>query len=169
MGTPQSNRSNSTELRTAVQIRKPHLNPRPHRCAYGCEQYTYEKYHITYQVRADGGYESTTEVQLKINTPQGIRSGGSQSVDYIASQDEVISIEAWTIQPDGTKVNVPAANLADSARERLPMLLFRTALAAQFPRIDQSRCVQRRTFRTNPARPQRRRLPSTCGFRRWAT
>jgi transglutaminase-like putative cysteine protease len=73
--------------------------------------YTYEKYHITYQVRADGGYESTTEVQLKINTPQGIRSGGSQSVDYIASQDEVISIEAWTIQPDGTKVNVPESSI----------------------------------------------------------
>lgn len=36
--------------------------------------YTYEKYHITYQVRADGAYESTTEVQLKINTPQGIRT-----------------------------------------------------------------------------------------------
>ena len=52
--------------------------------------YKYEKYHITYQVRADGGYESTTEVQLKINTPQGIRSGGSQSIDYIASQDEVL-------------------------------------------------------------------------------
>lgn len=66
--------------------------------------YTYEKYHITYQVRADGAYESTTEVQLKINTPQGIRLGGSQTVEYINSQDEVLSIEAWTIQPDGTKV-----------------------------------------------------------------
>jgi transglutaminase-like putative cysteine protease len=73
--------------------------------------YTYEKYHITYQVRADGGYLSTTEVQLKINTPQGVRSGGSQSVDYIASQDEVISIEAWTILPDGTKVSVPESSI----------------------------------------------------------
>jgi hypothetical protein len=62
-------------------------------------------------VRADGGYESTTEVQLKINTPQGVRSGGSQSVDYIASQDEVLSIEAWTIQPDGTKVTVPESSI----------------------------------------------------------
>ncbi len=73
--------------------------------------YTYEKYHITYQVRADGGYESTTEVQLKINTPQGVRFGGSQSVDYIASQDEVLSIEAWTVQPDGTKVTVPESSI----------------------------------------------------------
>lgn len=73
--------------------------------------YTTEKYHITYQVRADGAYESTTEVQLKINTPQGIRLGGSQTVEYINSQDEVLSIEAWTIQPDGTKVMVPEASI----------------------------------------------------------
>lgn len=69
--------------------------------------YTYEKYHISYEVRADGSYESITEVQLKINTPQGIRHGGSETVEYISSQDEVLSIEAWTIQPDGTKVLVP--------------------------------------------------------------
>lgn len=73
--------------------------------------YTYEKYHIAYQVRADGAYESTTEVQLRINTPQGIRLGGSQTVEYINSQDEVLSIEAWTIQPDGTKVMVPEASI----------------------------------------------------------
>lgn len=73
--------------------------------------FTYEKYHITYQVRANGGYESTTEVLLKINTPQGVRSGGSQSIEYIASQDEVLAIEAWTIQPDGTKVLVPETSI----------------------------------------------------------
>jgi Domain of Unknown Function with PDB structure (DUF3857) len=73
--------------------------------------YTHERYHITYQVRADGSYESTTKVQLKINTPQGIRLGGSQTVEYINSQDEVLSIEAWTIQPDGMKVLVPEASI----------------------------------------------------------
>ena len=52
--------------------------------------YTFKKYHITFQVHADGGYESTTEVQLKINTLPGIRSGGSQSVEGIASLDELL-------------------------------------------------------------------------------
>jgi transglutaminase-like putative cysteine protease len=73
--------------------------------------FTYEKYHVTYQVRANGGYESTTEVLLRINTPQAVRSGGSQSIEYIASQDEVLTIEAWTIQPDGTKVLVPETSI----------------------------------------------------------
>ena len=69
--------------------------------------FTYEKYHVTYEVRADGSYESITEVQIRVNTPQGIRHGGSETVEYISSQEEVLSIEAWTIQPDGTKVLVP--------------------------------------------------------------
>ncbi len=50
----------------AVSAKKPYVPP-----------YTYEKYHIEYQVRPDGAYESTTEVLLRINTPQGIRLGGS--------------------------------------------------------------------------------------------
>ena len=71
--------------------------------------FTYEKYHVTYEVRANGSYESITEVQLRVNTPQGIRHGGSETVAYISSQEDVLSIEAWTIQPDGTKVLIPAS------------------------------------------------------------
>lgn len=73
--------------------------------------YTYEKYHVSFEVRSDGSYESTTEVQVRINTPQGIRQGSSQTVEYIDSKDTVLSIEAWTIQPDGTKIYVPESSI----------------------------------------------------------
>jgi transglutaminase-like putative cysteine protease len=73
--------------------------------------YTYEKYHVSFEVRADGSYESTTEVQVRINTPQGIRQGSSQTVEYIDSKDTVLSIEAWTVQPDGTKIYVPESSI----------------------------------------------------------
>ncbi len=73
--------------------------------------YTFKKYHITFQVHADGGYESTTEVQRKINTPPGISSGGSQSVECIVCRDELLLIEAWTIQSDEAKVPVSESSM----------------------------------------------------------
>jgi transglutaminase-like putative cysteine protease len=66
----------------------------------------------TYVVRADGSNVQTAESVLRIETPQGIEGGGSRQISYISSQEDIDSIEAWTIQPDGTRIPV----LPDSIR-----------------------------------------------------
>lgn len=86
--------------------------------------FTYEKYYKTYQVHNDGSYEVTTEIQLSVNTLSGVNDEASQTVFYNATKEDVLSIEAWTIQPDGVKIKVPDSSIftqndqiADSAAE----------------------------------------------------
>ena len=47
------------------------------------------------------------EFVLRIETPQGISDEGAQRISYRSSIDEVESIEASTIKPDGTEIKVP--------------------------------------------------------------
>jgi transglutaminase-like putative cysteine protease len=73
--------------------------------------YSRLKYHLTNKVQTDGSYESTTELVIKINTAQGIDYGSSQTIQYINGMEDVVSLEAWTIQPDGTKNVVPSSSI----------------------------------------------------------
>lgn len=66
-----------------------------------------EKQYVTVQVAADGSYVNESEIQLKVATPQGIQSAGSRNIEFVASQDEVLSVEAWSISPSGVRQQVP--------------------------------------------------------------
>jgi hypothetical protein len=62
-------------------------------------------------VNADGSYSQTTETTVRIETPQGIVSDGSQSVSYASARETIESIEAWVVQPDGSKIIVPPESI----------------------------------------------------------
>src|SRR5208283_37515 len=47
------------------------------------------------------------EVVLRVETAQGISDAGAQRLSYRSGVDEVESIEAATIKPDGTEIKVP--------------------------------------------------------------
>lgn len=68
---------------------------------------TVERYVNTHDVRTDGSDRETREFVLRIETPQGISDEGAQRISYRGSIDEVESIEASTIKPDGTEIRVP--------------------------------------------------------------
>jgi transglutaminase-like putative cysteine protease len=68
---------------------------------------TAERYVSTQDVRADGSDRETTEFVLRVETPQGIPNVGAQRISYRNGIDEVESIEASTIKPDGTEIKVP--------------------------------------------------------------
>ena len=68
---------------------------------------TAERYVSTHDVRADGSDRETIEFVLRIETPQGISDEGAQRISYRSGIDEVESIEASTIKPDGTEIKVP--------------------------------------------------------------
>jgi transglutaminase-like putative cysteine protease len=69
---------------------------------------TVVRYVSTHDVRADGSDRQTTEFVLRVETPQGISDLGAQRIGYRGSIDEVESIEASTIKPDGTEIKIPA-------------------------------------------------------------
>jgi transglutaminase-like putative cysteine protease len=75
---------------------------------------TLERNVETYAVQADGRYLQTVEVVFRVETLQGIEDAGTQQVSFISSNESIESIEAWTTQPDGTRITVPP----DSIRTR---------------------------------------------------
>jgi transglutaminase-like putative cysteine protease len=68
---------------------------------------TLEKSMDTHDVRADGSDRETVEGVLRVDTAQGIAGAGAQRIDYRGGIDDVESIEASTIEPDGTEISVP--------------------------------------------------------------
>jgi transglutaminase-like putative cysteine protease len=68
---------------------------------------TVERYVNTHDVRADGSDRETTEFVLRIETLQGVSDEGAQRISYRSSIDEVKSIEASTIKPNGTEIKIP--------------------------------------------------------------
>jgi transglutaminase-like putative cysteine protease len=68
---------------------------------------TAERYVSTQDVRADGTDRETTEFVLRVETPQGVQNVGAQRISYRNGIDEVESIEASTIEADGTEIKVP--------------------------------------------------------------
>ena len=62
-------------------------------------------------VNPDGGYRETTEIGVRIETPQGINSSGAQRIAYSSSRETLQSVEAWIIQPDGSKTTVPSDSI----------------------------------------------------------
>jgi len=68
---------------------------------------TLEKSVDIHDVRADGSDRETIEGVLRVDTAQGIAGAGAQRIDYRSGIDDVESIEASTIKPDGTEITVP--------------------------------------------------------------
>jgi Domain of Unknown Function with PDB structure (DUF3857)/Transglutaminase-like superfamily len=64
-----------------------------------------------YIVNADGSYRQITERTIRIETAQAIDTQGVRRVAYASSRETIESIEAWIIQPDGTKIIVPPESI----------------------------------------------------------
>jgi transglutaminase-like putative cysteine protease len=74
-------------------------------------QVTLERDVTNFAVNADGSYRETVERVLRIETPQGAVNEGAQRLRYVSSQEDIESIEAWTVQPDGTRISVPPESI----------------------------------------------------------
>jgi len=68
--------------------------------------FAYERDHQSFVVASDGSYRFTQDRTVRIQTAAGIESEGIANVYYNADRQEVESIQAWTIQPDGTQIEV---------------------------------------------------------------
>ena len=69
--------------------------------------YTVVKSNSRYEVNKDASYTQYLEEQNRVDTPQGIRLLGERKISYNSTLEDVEVLEAYTIQPDGTRIVVP--------------------------------------------------------------
>jgi transglutaminase-like putative cysteine protease len=63
-----------------------------------------ERFADTFDVNADGTYREVSDATLRIETPSGISDFGVQRVPYASSRETLEVLEAWIVQPDGSKI-----------------------------------------------------------------
>ena len=69
--------------------------------------YTVVKSNSKYEVNRDASYTQYLEEQTRVDTPQGVRMLGERKISYNSTLEDVEVLEAYTIQPDGTRIAVP--------------------------------------------------------------
>ena len=69
--------------------------------------YTVVKSHTKYEVNRNASYTQYLEEQTRVDTPQGVSLLGERKITYNSTLEDVEVLEAYTIQPDGTRINVP--------------------------------------------------------------
>ncbi len=69
--------------------------------------YTVVKSNAKYEVNRDASYTQYIEEQTRVDTPQGVRMLGERKISYNSTLEDVEVLEAYTIQPDGTRIAVP--------------------------------------------------------------
>ncbi len=60
----------------------------------------------TIHVKADGQTYKTIESMIRIDTPQGVREDGERKLSFNEKQETLEILEAYTLQPNGTRVDV---------------------------------------------------------------
>lgn len=72
-----------------------------------------ERDHHAFEVNADGTYRQTMETAFRIRTAKGAEDNGSREISYISSQEDILSVEAWTVTSDGTRIPVLPSAIRD--------------------------------------------------------
>ena len=65
------------------------------------------KSHARFEVNKDASFTQYFEEQDRVDTAQGIRMLGERKITYNATLEDVEVLEAYTLQPDGTRIVVP--------------------------------------------------------------
>ncbi len=68
---------------------------------------------VSLVVNPDGTYSESAEQSIRIRTAKGVEEYGSQEIGYISSQEEILTVEGWTVTPDGTRIPVLPAAIRD--------------------------------------------------------
>ncbi len=69
--------------------------------------YSVVKSNSKYVINRDASYTQYLEEQTRVDTPQGVRMLGERKISYNSTLEDVEVLEAYTIQPDGTRIVVP--------------------------------------------------------------
>ena len=72
-----------------------------------------DRYIQHYVVEPDGSYRLSVDLAKTILQQRALRAHGQATISYNRTLDEVLSLEAWTIKPDGRRVPVQPGQVQD--------------------------------------------------------
>jgi len=93
----------------------------------------------TFHVNKDGSSTQWSENTVRIDTPQGVQSGGEQRVSYVSTLEDLEILEAYTLQPDGTRINVAPDRIRtveESYTAGAPIFSDSKIKVIVFPKVD---------------------------------
>jgi len=73
----------------------------------------------TIHVKTDGQAYKTVESMIRIDTPQGVNEDGERKLSFNEKQETLEILEAYTLQPNGTRVNVASDKIRKQDGESL--------------------------------------------------
>ena len=110
----------------------------------------------TYRVNRDLTYVETTEQDITLLTPRGLRSGERTARSFYPDKQALDVVEAWVDQPDGSRVVVPASGIftrPSAASQNAPGFVGSLTTTVLFPQLregSRTHVVWRRTQKTPP-------------------
>ena len=76
---------------------------------------TFERTLDTYNINKDGTYVLISDNINFIETEKGVEDDGQVDVEYNSSMEKIRILSAFTLQPDGKRINVPRSGIKDTA------------------------------------------------------
>jgi len=98
--------------------------------------YTVVKSMDLIHVQADGQYTQTSERLYRVDTLKGIKDLGEQRIDYNEKMERLEVLEAYTLLPDGTKMEVPEDKIKRLDGDGSEEYSDGKVIAIIFPKVD---------------------------------
>ncbi len=89
----------------------------------------------TIHVQADGQTYKTIESMTRIDTPQGVREDGERKLSFNEKQETLEILEAYTLQPNGTRVDVAPDKIRKQDGENLDAYSDSKTMVMIFPQV----------------------------------
>lgn len=68
---------------------------------------TVVKNHVKFEINSDASYTEWIELEYQIDTEQGVHALGERKISFNSTLADVEVLEAYTLQPDGSRLEVP--------------------------------------------------------------
>ena len=99
----------------------------------------YVRYHVHYDVNADGSHVETRDLALKVLAPQGVAEVNREYVTYSDRLEKAKIVSAYTLKKDGRRVNVPPSNFQEEINKgrgkASPMFSDLRTITVAFPEV----------------------------------
>ncbi len=89
----------------------------------------------TIHVKTDGQTYKTVESMIRIDTPQGVNEDGERKLSFNEKQETLEILEAYTLQPNGTRVNVASDKIRKQDGESLDAYSDSKTMVIIFPQV----------------------------------
>lgn len=100
----------------------------------------YVRYYLDYMVNDDLTHVQRIEVAKKVLKESAVKSMKKTSISFSTSIQEAEVLEAYTLKPDGRRIDAPKTNFQvrtnKGAKENAPVFSDRTTLTAVFPEVE---------------------------------